>query len=170
MWYMRWYILPHFPAVLLHRQTTKGATINTMQNNKHLDTTKVFAETISMDTTTRYREDGRTDIIPCDYERNRDILNNGCRSVKLQGTMVIDADGEAHFVPFSNTGEPRYKMLQRTLHGEVKTTQRNVIVHYVFPLNYGPETLRQLMRDESPYLLQAFARMATKQRRKSTRK
>ena len=107
----------------------------------------VFVESINMETQTVYNANGSINIYPCDFELGQNIVLRG--SVASQkGRMTTDDDGRSHFRPYAVGSGSRYMMLFNTDHGELKTSQKNVIVRLTIPKKLGKNVIEKLLREE----------------------
>jgi len=96
----------------------------------------VFSDTFKMETETTYEEDGRIVVNPLSYELGQQITLNG-GIVKINGRMIVDADGNAEFVPYGVNTCCRYNRLLSTRYSEVRETKEDIILMFRFRKSFG---------------------------------
>lgn len=132
------------PMFLLAIQFRMKEKKNVANNNGKKN---VFVESINMETQTVYNANGSINIYPCDFELGQHIVSGGVIASQ-KGRMTTSDDGRSHFRPYAVGSGSRYMMLFNTEHGELKTSQKNVIVRLVFPKKLGKNDISKLLREE----------------------
>ena len=107
----------------------------------------VFVESFNMETQTVYNANGSINIFPCDFELGQNIVLHG-NVASQKGRMTTDDDGRSHFRPYAVGSGSRYMLLFNTDHGELKTSQKNVIVRLAIPKKLGKTVIEKLLREE----------------------
>ena len=107
----------------------------------------VFSDTFKMETETTYQEDGRIVVNPMHYELGQNITLNG-GMVKSYGRMIVDADGNAEFVPSGVNTCSRYTRLLSTRYSEVRETKEDIIFMFRFRKSLGKSYILSLFWDE----------------------
>ena len=100
-----------------------------------------------METQTVFNANGSINIYPCDFELGQHIVA-GNTIASQKGRMTTDDDGRSHFRPYAIGSGSRYMLLFSTDHGELKTSQKNVIVRLVLPKKLGKRTIEKMVREE----------------------
>ena len=113
-----------------------------MKNNQN-----IFVDSINMETQTVFNANGSINIYPCDFELGQHIVA-GNTIASQKGRMTTDDDGRSHFRPYAIGSGSRYMLLFSTDHGELKTSQKNVIVRLVLPKKLGKRTIEKMVREE----------------------
>ena len=108
----------------------------------------VFVESINMETQTVFNTNGSINIYTCDFELGQNIVARG-NVASQKGRMTTDDDGRSHFHPYAVGSGSRYMRLFDTDHGELKTSQKNVIVRLTIPKKLGKEVIEKLLREET---------------------
>lgn len=108
----------------------------------------VFVESINMETQTVFNTNGSINIYPCDFELGQNIVARG-NVASQKGRMTTDDDGRSHFHPYAVGSGSRYMRLFDTDHGELKTSQKNIIVRLTIPKKLGKEVIEKLLREET---------------------
>ena len=107
----------------------------------------IFVDSINMETQTVFNANGSINIYPCDFELGQHIVSGG-NLASQKGRMTTDDDGRTHFRPYAVGSGSRYMLLYTTDHGELKTSQKNVIVRLVVPKKMGKKVIEKLIKDE----------------------
>ena len=110
---------------------------------------QIFIEDVNMETQTVFSQRGTINIYPCDFELGQHQLLGGARRVCQRGRMVTDENGTSCFTPYRQNSGSRYMVLMQTDHGQVKTSQENVIVRLTFPKKMTTEQMKAALFQET---------------------
>ena len=118
----------------------------------------VFIETIQIDTTTMYHENGSVGVTLTVYEDGKpQVVAGGKTPVTQKGKLITDDDGRSKFLPYAAGGGSRYSRVFKTRHGTVKQSQSNIIFSINFPKKYGKTLINSLLHEELA-LIEAYAK------------
>ena len=107
-----------------------------MKNRIFTNRTRVFSDSVKMETETVFYEDGIIKTYPLAYELGQQITANGS-TVTMKAKVTVDSDGNTSVMPYRRDSGQRYRRLFKTRNGEVKETNEDVIVKFQFSKSQG---------------------------------
>ena len=114
---------------------------------------KVFIDDVRMDTQTAFMATGNINIYPCAWETEQAPITVDGSKRSLRGRITVDQDGETHFVPYKESGAPRYEELYSTEHCRLlMTLGGSIIEKWDFNGRMSMQEIAEARRREMRYI------------------
>jgi hypothetical protein len=131
---------------------------------------QVFVKDVQMDTQTAYMANGDISIYPCGWELNQSPITVGGDKRTLRGRITVNEDGETHFRPYKEDGNPRYEELYATEHCRLlMTLGGNIIEKWDFSGRMSMAEITEARRREMRYINSWFRTGDGESRREEAR-
>lgn len=127
-------------------RTVSCSLTNLWEMNKEI-------KAVLRDATVVYLTNSDVNVLPSIKEHGRQVMNH---PTNRKGRMTVAIDGSSHFQAYRQGTGSRYEWLMETANGELKRTQRMLIVRLAIPIGIGRiriiETICQQMKEIVNYI------------------
>ncbi|MCQ2245455.1 MAG: hypothetical protein MJZ69_01555 [Bacteroidaceae bacterium] len=109
---------------------------------------KVFIENTSVETQTRFFENGEIVTDFCEFEQGTPVLANGNTRIKMRGVVTVTDGVGTQFHPYHETGIPTYNRLFNTPHGVLQGNDKNIVARLKLPRYMGKKAMLSALYNE----------------------
>lgn len=126
----------------------------------------ILQDNVQMDGTVNFHANGDINIVPCPWERDKEVTDG--KRVHYKGGIEVDADGRTRVKRYNEgCNGPRHDKVFETAHGVLKITRPHirpsdghrriseefVYVTFKFPKKYGLALTRTLYGEEADEIM-----------------